>query len=506
MHYSLKIESFSSLLKTKVEKYESNIFEAGGYKWRLCLYPNGNTKGNGKGFISLYLEIEHTSDLPPRWEVNAEFKLFVFDQIKNQYLTVQDSDGKSFQEMKTEWGFDKLVSLETFNDSSNGYLVSDCCFFGAEIFVIKPTGKWESLSIVHKPANGSLRWKIEVDGDKLPPKKTLWTEYKLRVLDQCRDKHVEKTVNLLRLSVYLIDDLVMSHVTYSAMKNNNICNSMSSGGLGTTRSKRDLPPMHYSLKIESFSSLLKTKVEKYESNIFEAGGYKWRLCLYPNGNTKGNGKGFISLYLEIENTSDLPYRWEVNAEFKLFVFDQINNQYLTVQDSDGKRFHEMKTEWGFDKLVSLETFNDTSNGRIRVYPKGTDEVKGDSLSIYLELVDGDKLPPKKTLWTEYILRVLNQCRDQHVEKSVSFWLTSSHHARGYAKFMPLGDLYEASKGYVMNDTLIVELSVKNHELISIEDATEDVMDNVCLPCFLKRKRLNYEIYSKHTNHENYIGS
>ncbi|KAJ6872516.1 hypothetical protein NC651_031590 [Populus alba x Populus x berolinensis] len=115
------------------------------------------------------------------------------------------------------------------------------------IFVIQPTGKWELLSMVKKPANGSLTWKIEdfskldkssylskaftaggrswriqvypkgnaeakgdslsvflelVDGDKLPLKKTVWAEYKLRVLDQRRDKHVEKNsftlVNLLQ--------------------------------------------------------------------------------------------------------------------------------------------------------------------------------------------------------------------------------------------------------------------------------------------------------------------
>jgi hypothetical protein len=47
-------------------------------------------------------------------------------------------------------------SLETFNDASKGYLVKDCCVFGAEIFVIKPTRKWELHSMVKKPANGSL--------------------------------------------------------------------------------------------------------------------------------------------------------------------------------------------------------------------------------------------------------------------------------------------------------------------------------------------------------------
>lgn len=55
-----------------------------------------------------------------------------------------DSDGpvKCFYEMNTEEGlFDQLLSLETSNDASNGYLVNDCRAFGAEIFVLKPTGK-----------------------------------------------------------------------------------------------------------------------------------------------------------------------------------------------------------------------------------------------------------------------------------------------------------------------------------------------------------------------------
>ncbi|KAL9348576.1 hypothetical protein Peur_059942 [Populus x canadensis] len=182
MHYSLKIEAFSLLLKTKVEK-------------RLCLYPKGNKKGN----------------LPRRWEVNAEFKLFVFDQINNKYLTVQV---KRFHEMKTEWGFDQLLSLETFNDASKGYLVKDCCVFGAEIFVIKPTRKWELHSMIkdfsklHKSSYvskaftaGGRSWRIKVypkgnaeaKGDSLS--KTVWAEYKLRVLDQRHDKHVEKTTS-----------------------------------------------------------------------------------------------------------------------------------------------------------------------------------------------------------------------------------------------------------------------------------------------------------------------
>jgi len=42
---------------------------------------------------------------------------------------------------------------------------------------------------------------------------------------------------------------------------------------------RELPPTHYTFKIESFSDILaifpEDKEAKYESDVFESGGYKW---------------------------------------------------------------------------------------------------------------------------------------------------------------------------------------------------------------------------------------
>ncbi|XVE74082.1 hypothetical protein DITRI_Ditri11bG0170600 [Diplodiscus trichospermus] len=150
-HYSFKVESSSLLLDTKAEKIES-----GGWF---------STQINGKDYISLYLAIEETKSLPHRWEVNAELKLFVFDQKENNYLTIQDShDGgiKRFHEMKTEWGFAKLIPLETFKDICNyGYLYDGCCVFGAEVFVIKPSGKYERVSMVKNPDHGTFTWTLE---------------------------------------------------------------------------------------------------------------------------------------------------------------------------------------------------------------------------------------------------------------------------------------------------------------------------------------------------------
>nr|KYP72067.1 Ubiquitin carboxyl-terminal hydrolase 12 [Cajanus cajan] len=162
-HYLFKIESYSELMNTEVEKYETNVFEAGGYKWKLILYPNGNIKSNGSGYVSLYLAIADTQKFSNGWEVNVNFKLFVFDKKNDNYLTIQDADGtvRKFHEKKTVWGFDQLISLETLLDSSKGYLVEDSCFFGAEVFVISQSGKWESLSMVKEPAHGTFTWKIE---------------------------------------------------------------------------------------------------------------------------------------------------------------------------------------------------------------------------------------------------------------------------------------------------------------------------------------------------------
>ncbi|XP_022773694.1 BTB/POZ and MATH domain-containing protein 3-like [Durio zibethinus] len=243
-HYLFNIESFSLLANTGLEKYESHAFEVGGYNWRLSLYPNGNKKSNGFGFISLYLQIEETENLPRTWEVNANFRFFVLDQIHGKYLTIEEGDGaiKRFFNMKTEWGDAQLLSLDHFNDASNGYLVDDCCTFGVEIFVIKQTGKLERLSMTKDPPNntitftlqnysksysdfyvsdaqtiGDSNWKLYVyprgggswknialsmylelvEAFNFPPKRKVYAQYKLRVKDQYNsNNNREKTCSV----------------------------------------------------------------------------------------------------------------------------------------------------------------------------------------------------------------------------------------------------------------------------------------------------------------------
>ncbi|KAH9684094.1 TRAF-like family protein [Citrus sinensis] len=243
-HYTVKIQSFSLLLKNSVEKYESGDFEAGGYKWKLVLYPAGNKSKNVKEHISVYLAMENTSSLQHGWEVYAVFRLFLLDQNKGNFLILQDAMGieRRFHRLKLEWGFDEFIPIKAFNDASNGFLLEDTCVFGAEVFVSKErsTGKGECLSMIKDAPSikhvwridnfsklrseccdsqvfnsGDQKWKIQLyptgrrhgtgthlamylalaDSTTLTPGSKIYAEFTVRLLDQVQARHIAGKAN-----------------------------------------------------------------------------------------------------------------------------------------------------------------------------------------------------------------------------------------------------------------------------------------------------------------------
>ncbi|XP_050211166.1 uncharacterized protein LOC126661377 [Mercurialis annua] len=289
---------------------------------------------------------------------------------------------------------------------------------------------------------------------------------------------------------------------------------------------RSLPPAHYIFKIENFSLLSDANVECFKSADFEVGGYKWMLSVYPRGNDDKNGDGYISLYLVLSESNKLAFNQEVNVYFKLFVYDHISDNYWIVQDADEKvrRFRGIKREWGFDKLISVSDFKDDSNGylrndscifgaeilvienankgeclsmvktptnntytwtisefsklgldyttskefsiggskwSIRVYPKGEPKEKGKNLSIYLMREDDGN---GRNVYAEFILRVRNQLEEEHGEFKGEYDFKPNH-GRGWPSFMSLDDLNVKSKGFMRNNTLIVEVEIQTMTVI-----------------------------------------
>ncbi|KAH1128805.1 hypothetical protein J1N35_000183 [Gossypium stocksii] len=196
---------------------------------------------------------------------------------------------------------------------------------------------------------------------------------------------------------------------------------------------------------------------------------------------------------------------------------------LAESDGVIKRYYQMKTEWGIAQLLSLDHFNKASNGylvgdcctfgvevfvikqtgklerlsmmkqppnntitfqlqnyskslsecytsgvqtigdskwELIVYPKGIGAWKYYSLSVFLDLVEAYNLPPKGKVYAEYKFRVKDRLNYENTrEITGSYWFTASASRSGKWNFIPLWELQDRSKGYIVNDILRVEADI-----------------------------------------------
>ncbi|XP_029127063.1 ubiquitin carboxyl-terminal hydrolase 13 isoform X2 [Cajanus cajan] len=254
---------------------------------------------------------------------------------------------------------------------------------------------------------------------------------------------------------------------------------------------RKAPPSHYSFKIMSFSWLSKASIQKCASEEFEAGGYKWSLSIYPTGNTKGGGQGHVSIYLVLIDSSSLPVDWEVNAVVNFSAYNFIDDEYVITQDTNVRRFHVLKTEWGIAKFVDIDTFNDPSNGylmddtcvfgvevfvvktmdkdeyesesfvggnykwKLLLYPNGHAEGKGNSVSLFLTL-EVSSLPPNTKLVVDCTLRTKEQIGANHAQTRFCRKFGSSSCTWGSRQLVALAKLKDPNSGFLVDDTCIFE--------------------------------------------------
>ncbi|KAL1219947.1 TNF receptor-associated factor-like protein [Cardamine amara subsp. amara] len=164
--YSIKVQNLSQLVSSTLYcdgKYQSRRFSSGDYKWSLIIYPKGNDKDNGSGFISMYVEIDNTSLMStPPTEVYADLRFFIFNRKENKYFTIQDVESKPFNALRTMWGIPRVLSLDTFNDRKNGYhFDGDHCEFGVDIIVAPPPTKWEIISFDENITFPKFSWTVK---------------------------------------------------------------------------------------------------------------------------------------------------------------------------------------------------------------------------------------------------------------------------------------------------------------------------------------------------------
>ncbi|OMO63551.1 TRAF-like family protein [Corchorus olitorius] len=269
----------------------------------------------------------------------------------------------------------------------------------------------------------------------------------------------------------------------------------------TGTSSRKVAPAHYILKIDTFSPVV-SSIDKYESRVFEASGYKWKLLFYPKKTNEGIPN--ISLNLGIsENDNTLPPGWEINAMVngELHRFHAINSvcEYLhpyddftdptsgylkddccvfgvevfVVKNQAKGETLSMKTEadilnthtWKIEKFSELtddccysKVF---SNGgyewKLELNPKGMLEWKGKCVSLFLEVHNPQNLSPGWEKYVRYKLRIRDQVSDNHRERAaLNHKFCAAEQSWGWRDFLPLADLNNPNKGYLVKNTLIVE--------------------------------------------------
>ncbi|KAH7541842.1 hypothetical protein FEM48_Zijuj02G0010400 [Ziziphus jujuba var. spinosa] len=95
--------------------------------------------------------------------------------------------------------------------------------------------------------------------------------------------------------------------------------------------------------------------------------------------------------------------------------------------------------------------------RVLIFPKGNNV---DHLSMYLDVADSANLPYGWSRYAHFSLGVINQIHNKYsVRKDTQHQFNARESDWGFTSFMPLSELYDPSRGYLVNDTLIVEAEV-----------------------------------------------
>ncbi|XP_038981966.1 ubiquitin carboxyl-terminal hydrolase 12-like isoform X4 [Phoenix dactylifera] len=95
--------------------------------------------------------------------------------------------------------------------------------------------------------------------------------------------------------------------------------------------------------------------------------------------------------------------------------------------------------------------------RVLIFPKGNNV---DHLSMYLDVADSATLPYGWSRYAQFNLAIINQIHSKYsIRKDTHHQFNARESDWGFTSFMPLSELYDPSRGYLVNDTCIIEAEV-----------------------------------------------
>ncbi|XP_077232519.1 MATH domain and coiled-coil domain-containing protein At3g58200-like isoform X2 [Tasmannia lanceolata] len=108
-----------------------------------------------------------------------------------------------------------------------------------------------------------------------------------------------------------------------------------------------------------------------------------------------------------------------------------------------------------DRLQSDSFLISDCNWNVLIYPKVNN--KEGQFSIYLHVADSTGLPDGWTRDVKFSLAVIDQLNNMSTIKNGENKFTAEKSSWGFPSFMSLTELHDPAKGYIVNDTCVVEV-------------------------------------------------
>ncbi|WOL06820.1 putative inactive serine/threonine-protein kinase fnkC isoform X1 [Canna indica] len=269
--------------------------------------------------------------------------------------------------------------------------------------------------------------------------------------------------------------------------------------------------------IESFCILQDQGAVTHISGNFNACGFTWRLQLEPNSSEEDGEKSVSLCLFHVETSSNSV----VKAIYKLLIYDQLLGQHVEKEGEDYfhntsryglcckvplKKFNNPKSgllvndrcifgvevqeafacklesegvveclsmqkeitptiyTWmikDFSKLNSKMVSESFTAGnykwRMELFPN-VDSYKN-FLAIFLELENPAALSSKTRVYAEFSICLMNPIDCNHKKLTARNQFSSDNRDWGWSKFLRWEDVQDPSKGFLRNDTCIIQASV-----------------------------------------------
>ncbi|KAF8348462.1 ICP0-binding domain of ubiquitin-specific protease 7-domain-containing protein [Amanita rubescens] len=122
--------------------------------------------------------------------------------------------------------------------------------------------------------------------------------------------------------------------------------------------------------------------EKLTSPEFECGGHKWRILLFPFGNSNAPPHETLSVYLDYANPKEAPEGWHACAQFAIAISNIQDPTTHTVSYAR-HRFVAEEPEWGFTRFSELRKLFSKQEGNTRP----TIEEESADLTVYVRVLE-----------------------------------------------------------------------------------------------------------------------